>query len=213
MVAKSRPACCLAAAFALWTANPASAVVNEGGSIRTDGAQSTVNRHFFLVDGAGEFQVGAAPLTPDPPPFGRPALTLYRYDDPLLSPDDFVLSASAPGFGISASATTFLPVGQYVAFVSQRPLAPGNFGPLNRGAPQAGEYAYDFVVSFISGTADSLGTCLGNLDSTFSVGSGNGCRPVFAAVPSPAALGLLGFGLLALLLAAPRLSPAPRESR
>lgn len=188
----------VAAALALgaaWVAlpRPAAAVIVEGGSIETDGFDSTVDRYYFTVGAAGSLGVAAAQLVYDPPPVARLSFKIYR-DDGALDPSDLLFSADAPAVGVAAVLDGTFAAGGYVAVLSEYPLAVGAFGPVH-AAPVFAGYDYEFsLYGSVSNDSTVTGACQGNLNGTFTPRpSGTAC-PSGTPVPEPSSLFLLAVG-------------------
>ncbi len=183
-----------AAAIAL-APRPAMAVLVMGGSIETDGSNSTVDRFYFTVSTGGTLGLSAIELIGNPPRIGRLAFKVYR-DDGVLDASDLLLSADSPATGIAVSLTSAFAIGNYVAVVSQFPLATGEFGPVHL-APVSANYNYEFSAFLpTSNETNFTRQCQGNLNGTFAEGA-NAC-PAGTPVPEPSSLALLaaGAGLL-----------------
>lgn len=174
---------------------PAAAVIVEGGSIETDGSRSTVDRFYFTVAVDGTLGLSAIELINNPPRIGRMAFKVYQ-DDGVLDASDLLLSADQSNTGTSAITTAPFAIGDYVAIVSQFPLAIGEFGPTHL-APVPASYDYEFSAFLPTSNETTItGRCQGNLNGTFTAFN-NACA-AGTPVPEPATLGLLGAGLLGL---------------
>lgn len=185
----------LCAAAAALAPRPALAVIVEGGSIETDGSNSTVDRFYFTVAVGGTLGLSAIELINNPPRIGRLAFKVYQ-DDGVLDASDLLLSADSPSTGTAVSLTNMFATGNYVAIVSQFPLAAGEFGPVHL-APVSAGYDYEFS-AFLPASNDVTvtGQCSGNLNGTFTARN-NACA-AGTPVPEPSSLALLiaGAGLL-----------------
>lgn len=181
-----------ALALAVAAPQPAAAVLVEGGSIATDGTNTTVDRYYFTVDLGGTLTVAAVQLVYDPPAIARLAFNIY-VDDGVLNASDLVFSAASPGPGNAALLTNRpFAAGNYVAVLSEYPLAADEFGPVH-AAPVAAGYDYEFTLAGIAAN-DSIitGRCEGNLNGTFTP-TLNACA-TGTLVPEPSSLALLAVG-------------------
>lgn len=173
-------------------ARPAMAVIVVGGTIETDGSTSTVDRFYFTVSMGGTLGLSAIELIGNSPRIGRMAFKVYQ-DDGVLDASDLVLSADQASNATSAITTAPFAIGDYVAIVSQFPLAIGEFGPTHL-APVSASYDYEFS-AFLPTSNDTTinASCQGNLNGTFTTFN-NACAPG-TSVPEPASLALLAVGL------------------
>ena len=183
-------ALCIVAVVA--AARPVGAVIVEGGSIETDGSNSTVDRFYFTVAVGGTLGLSAIELINNPPRIGRMAFKVYQ-DDGVLDASDLLLSADQSSTGTSAILTAPLAIGSYVAIVSQFPLATGEFGPVHL-APVSAGYDYEFSAFLATANETTItGRCQGNLNGTFTA-LNNACA-AGTPVPEPSSLALLAIGV------------------
>jgi hypothetical protein len=194
-----------AAALAAILALPqrAQAVIVDGGTLQTDGTNTTVDLFYFNLSQSGSFSPGLAELPVNPPPVSHPAIKLYRADGPGAGMLVAAANAATPGH-VALNAS--LLAGDYIMVVSEYLLAAGNFGPLNPDAVNKVGYQYEFGISggedqYVSSTCDYTG----HLNGTFTLKSGLascGATPVLPtyqpSVPEPGSFALLAIGLVGL---------------
>jgi hypothetical protein len=194
-----------AAALAAILALPqrAQAVIVDGGTLQTDGTNTTVDLFYFNLSQSGSFSPGLAELPVNPPPVSHPAIKLYRADGPGAGMLVAAANAATPGH-VALNAS--LLAGDYIMVVSEYLLAAGSFGPLNPDAVNKVGYQYEFGISggedqYVSSTCDYTG----HLNGTFTLKSGLascGVTPVLPtyqpSVPEPGSFALLAIGLVGL---------------
>lgn len=194
---------------------PARAVIVDGGTLQTDGINTTVDLYYFNLSRGGSFSPGLAELPVNPPPVSHPAIKLYRADGPGAGM--LVAAANAATAG-HVALNASLGAGDYIMVVSEYLLAAGNFGPLNPDAVNKVGYQYEFGISggedqYVSSTCDYTG----NLNGSFTLKAGLpscGATPVLPtyqpSVPEPDSFALLAIGLLGLgaILTASRRVPS-----
>ncbi|MBN9561329.1 MAG: hypothetical protein J0H14_11465 [Alphaproteobacteria bacterium] len=193
----------------------AQAVIVDGGTLQTDGTNTTVDLYYFNLSQNGSFTPGLAELPVNPPPVSHPAIKLYRAGGPGAGMLVAAANATAAGH-VTLNAN--LLAGDYIMVVSEYLLAAGNFGPLNPDAVNKVGYQYEFGISggedqYISSACDYTG----NLNGTFTLKAGLpscGATPLLPtyqpSVPEPDSFAVLAIGLLGLgtIFAASRLVPS-----
>ena len=182
----------------------AQAVIVDGGTIETDGTNTTVDLFYFILSQTGSFSPGLAELIQNPPPVSHPAINLYRADGPGAG--TLVAAAHAKTAG-SVALNASLSAGEYIMAVSEDLLAAGNFGPLNPDAINKVDYQYEFGIAggedeFVSSACDYAG----NLNGTFTLTVGLASCPATpilptfqpSSVPEPDSFVLMMVGLFGL---------------
>jgi hypothetical protein len=189
------------------------ALFDISGSIQANAAAATINLDELSFSAPGTFAVGAAdPLGPVSA-MSHPALDLYS-----LSGDIATLVATSTST-IIGTAQISAPVnaGTYLFAVSEAPLTPGNFGPLNTAAANSASFAYDADIGGALGNETTL-VCdyTGNLGGTFNVNSGCQNPPAFTyqvAVPEPSSAALSFTAMAALVWLRTRYKSRNRGTR
>lgn len=161
---------------------PAQAIIVDGGTIETDGTNTTVDLFYFTLSQGGSFSPGLAELIQNPPPVSHPAIKLYSADGPGAGM--LVAAANATTAG-SVALNASLSAGEYIMAVSEYPLAAGNFGPLNPDAANKVGYQYEFGIGggedqYVSSTCDYAG----NLNGTFTLTVGLTSCPATPILPT-----------------------------
>jgi hypothetical protein len=194
---------------------PARAVIVDGGTLQTDGINTTVDLYYFNLSQNGSFTPGLAELPVNPPAVSHPAIKLYRADGPGAGMLVAAANATAAGH-VTLNAS--LLAGDYIMVVSEYLLEAGNFCPLNPDAVNKIGYQYEFGISggedqYVSSTCDYTG----NLNGTFTLKAGLsscGATPVLPtyqpSVPEPDSVAVLAISLLGLgtIFAASRRGPS-----
>ena len=160
----------------------AQAVIVDGGTLETDGTNTTVDLFYFILSQDGSFSPGLAEIIQNPPPVSHPAINLYRADGPGAGA--LVAAAHATTAG-SVALNASLSAGEYIMAVSEHLLAAGNFGPLNPDAINKVGYQYEFGITggedqFVSSTCDYAG----NLNGTFTLAVGLASCPATPILPT-----------------------------
>jgi hypothetical protein len=160
----------------------AQAIIVDGGTIETDGTNTTVDLFYFTLSQAGSFSPGLAELPQSPPPISHPAIKLYSADGPAAGM--LVAAANATTAG-SVALNASLSAGEYIMAVSESPLAAGNFGPLNPDAANKIGYQFEFGIGggedeYVSSTCDYAG----NLNGTFTLTEGLASCPATPILPT-----------------------------
>jgi len=171
-------ACLVSSALALLPGR-AGAVIVEGGTIQANAADTTVDLYDFTFTASGTFNPGLAEEN-DTPPIGHPAIDLYSV---VGNTAMLVGTASAIQAG-SVQLNAAVNPGNYIMAVSEAPLAPGNFGPLNPASTNKVGYFFEFGISgaFQDDVIEGC-TYAGSLNGTFSFMGGPESCPATPALP------------------------------